>query len=255
MKNTKQKTDLEKDWAIRDRLYLLSSNRRPLVFSIPSKHGKRPLLWWDEETSTNRELRYATNQDSPFVDEQQGRSTLGRIIFRDGALHVSKRNQALQKLLSLYHPLKSVLYYEHDDQTIAINQNERLNMEVDALMIAREMDPGKAEAILRVELGSEVTKMTSQQLYRDLLLLARRNPDLFMELAQDDNVELRNFGIKSVEAGLIKLSPDNRVFTWASNGRKIMTVPLDEHPYSALAAFFKTDEGLEMYKNIEKRLK
>jgi len=255
MKNTKQKTDLEKDWAIRDRLYLLSSNRRPLVFSIPSKHGKRPLLWWDEETSTNRELRYATNQDSPFVDEQKGRSTLGRIIFRDGALHVSKRNQALQKLLSLYHPLKDVLYYEHDDQTIAINQNERLNMEVDALMIAREMDPGKAEAILRVELGSEVTKMTSQQLYRDLLLLARRNPDLFMELAQDDNVELRNFGIKSVEAGLIKLSPDNRVFTWASNGRKIMTVPLDEHPYSALAAFFKTDEGLEMYKNIEKRLK
>ena len=85
--------------------------------------------------------------------------------------------------------------------------------------------------------------------------MAKKNPDLFLELVKDDNVELRNFGIKAVEAGVLKLSPDNRVFLWANNDRKVMTVPFDEHPYSALAAFFKTDEGLEMYKNIEKRLK
>ena len=41
---------------------------------------------------------------------------------------------------------------------------------------------------------------------------------------------------------------------WGSNDRKLMTVPFDEHPYSALAAWFKTDEGMEIYKNIEKRL-
>ena len=34
-----------------------------------------------------------------------------------------------------------------------------------------------------------------------------------------------------------------------------MTVPFDEHPYSALAAWFKTDEGMEIYSNIEKRMK
>ena len=34
-----------------------------------------------------------------------------------------------------------------------------------------------------------------------------------------------------------------------------MNVPFDEHPYSALAAWFKTDEGMEIYANIEKRLK
>ena len=34
-----------------------------------------------------------------------------------------------------------------------------------------------------------------------------------------------------------------------------MTVPFDEHPYSALAAWFQTDEGLEVFNNIEKRLK
>ena len=44
-------------------------------------------------------------------------------------------------------------------------------------------------------------------------------------------------------------------FYWASNNKKFMTVPFDEHPYSAMAAFFKTDEGLEIYKSIEKKFK
>jgi hypothetical protein len=34
-----------------------------------------------------------------------------------------------------------------------------------------------------------------------------------------------------------------------------MTIPFDENPYSAMAAFFKTDDGVEVYKSIEKKLK
>ena len=60
--------------------------------------------------------------------------------------------------------------------------------------------------------------------------------------------------IKAVEAKVINLSQDQRTFTWGSNDRKLMNVPFDEHPYSALAAWFKTDEGMEIYSNIEKRL-
>jgi hypothetical protein len=128
-------------------------------------------------------------------------------------------------------------------------------MEIEALNIAKDLDVDHAEAILRVEQGSEVSNMTSRELKRDVLVFAKKNPKLFMNLVNDDNVEVRNFGIKAVEADILRLSNDQRTFTWASNKRKVMTVPFDEHPYSALAAFFKTDEGLEVYKNIEKRLK
>ena len=107
---------------------------------------------------------------------------------------------------------------------------------------------------MRVEIGSEVSKLITKELRRDLLVFARNNPKLFLELADDENVMLRNFGIKAVEAGLIRLSSDQRNFLWGSTGRKIMTVPFDEHPYTALAHWFKTDEGLEIYSNIEKRL-
>jgi hypothetical protein len=107
---------------------------------------------------------------------------------------------------------------------------------------------------MRVELGSKVSTMSSKELKRDLLLYAKRNPSLFLDLVQDDNVVLRNFGIKAKEAGIINLSSDQRTFTWASNKRKLMNVPFDEHPYTALAAWFKTDEGMEIYTNIEKQL-
>jgi hypothetical protein len=34
-----------------------------------------------------------------------------------------------------------------------------------------------------------------------------------------------------------------------------MTIPFDENPYTAMAAFFKTDEGVEVFKSIQKKLK
>jgi hypothetical protein len=86
------------------------------------------------------------------------------------------------------------------------------------------------------------------------LLFAKKKPRLFLELVTDENIQLRNFAIKATEMDIIKLSSDQRTFMWGSTGRKLMTVPFDEHPYSALAHWFKTDEGMEIYSNIEKRL-
>ena len=77
---------------------------------------------------------------------------------------------------------------------------------------------------------------------------------LFLELLNDGNTQLRNFGIKATELGIISLSQDQRTFSWTENKRKLMTVPFGEHPYSALAQWFKTDEGMEIYSNIEKRI-
>ena len=88
-----------------------------------------------------------------------------------------------------------------------------------------------------------------------MLLFAKKNPELFLELAEDENINIRNLGIKATENHIITLSSDQRTFNWASTGRKLITVPFDENPYSALAAWFKTDEGVEVFQTIEKRLK
>lgn len=243
-------------WEYKDRLYQLADEKQPLVFTIAGRHtASSPLLYFDKEVGYQRELRYATNQPSVFADEQKGESTLGRIVFRDGMLRVPKEQQNLQKLLSIYHPLKDKLYIEYDAEQDSVDELEYINLEIEALMVARELDIDQVEAVLRSEFGSKVNELTSSELKRDCLVFAKRNPMLFLQLANDDNVALRNMGIKAVEAGLLQLSEDQRTFTYGESRRKLMTVPFDEHPYSALAAFFKTDEGMEVYKNIEKRLK
>ena len=184
----------------------------------------------------------------------KGDQRLEHIIFRSGSLFVPKEKTVLQKLLSLYHPHKDKLYIEHQPAKLAADEIELLNEQVDALTAARNIDIDMAEAIMRVEIGSEVSNLSSKELKRDLLLFARNNPKLFLELADDENVILRNFGIRAVENGILRLSQDQRNFLWGSNGRKIMTIPFDEHPYTALAHWFKTDEGMEVYANIDKRL-
>ena len=116
----KEKPVKKNDWEIKDRTYLLKGNKEPLTFTIPSKHTRRhPLLWFDKDKNEQRELRYATNMNSPFVDEQKGEVTLGHITFRDGILNVPQQNVALQKLLSIYHPMKDKKYTEHQPQVIA----------------------------------------------------------------------------------------------------------------------------------------
>jgi hypothetical protein len=250
----KRASDQEKlltdGWEFKNRVYRLKGNKKPLSRSIKGAN----IHWFDEEQGYERELKYCSNQRTVFVDEMKGDQRLEHIVFRNGMLIVEKEKTVLQKLLSLYHPDRDTMFYEEKPAAKAASQIEWLEMEIEALNAAQNLDIDMAEAVMRVEIGSKVSEMSSKELKRDLLLYAKKNPQLFLELVNDDNVVLRNFGIKATEMGIIKLSSDQRTFSWGSNDRKLMTVPFDEHPYSALAAWFKTDEGMEIYSNIEKRL-
>ena len=237
-------------WELKNRIYYLKGGKKPVSRSIRSSN----IYYFDEEKGYERELKYCSNQRTCFVDEMQGDQRLEHIIFRDGALYVEREKTVLQKLLSLYHPHKDTLYYEHKPQVIAEDQLEDINLEVDALVAARSLDIDMVEAVMRTEVGSKVSKMSSKELKRDLLIFAKKNPSLFLDLVNDENIVLRNFGIRAVEEKILVLSPDQRTISWGSNNRKLLNVPFDEHPYSALAAWFKTDEGMEIYSSIEKRL-
>ena len=195
----KEKAKPKDTWEIKDRVYYLRGNKKPLSYSIRSAN----LFWFDEEKGYEREIKYCQNQRTCFVDEMKGEQRLEHIVFRAGALYVEKSKTTLQKFLSLYHPHNDKLYYEHKPVEVAENQLDWLEFEVEALQIARNMDINTAEAIMRVEKGSVVSNLSSQELRRDLLLFAKKSPKLFLELTTDENVQLRNFGIKAVEAGII----------------------------------------------------
>jgi hypothetical protein len=204
-KKAPAKAEVKKDtWEYKDRNYYLAGKKEPLTFKLPSRHTSRhPMFWFDESAGYNRELRYATNQKSVFVDEQNGPVTLAHIIFNDGTLFVPKEKVQLQKLLSMYHPAKGKLYHEYDKVEEAVDQLDYLQVELEAMNIASKLELDHAEAILRVEQGSSVISMTSKEIKRDLLVFARRKPQTFLALVEDENVVLRNFAIKAKKKGIL----------------------------------------------------
>ena len=241
----------DNSWVIKDRVYALKEGLAPLSYTIKSSN----IYYFDEEKGYERELKYTNNQKTPFVDEFVGDAKLEHITFEDGTLEVPKSKQTLQKLLSLYHPQRNKLFFEFDPEANAEDELDIMELEVEALNAAMSMEIDQVEAIVRTEVGNKASQMSSKELKRDLINIAKKSPKLFLELANDENINIRNMGIRAVEAGIIKLSPDQRTFTWGSTDRQLATVPYEENPYSALTAYFKTDDGIEVYKAIEKRLK
>ena len=242
--------DPRDNWEIKDRRYVLRNGLTPLSYSIASRNQ----YYFDTVKGYEREICYTKNQNTPFTDEMKGQRRLGRIVFRNGVLFVPKEKVGLQQFLSLFHPKRDKLFFEVKPQLLAKNELENINLEVDALLAARECEIDMAEAIMRVEIGSKVSSLSSKELKRDLMVFAKRKPKLFLDLMKDDSIHLRNIGIKAREMGIINLSGDQRTFSWASTGRKLLQVPFEEHPYSALAAWFKTDEGMEILQSVEKQL-
>lgn len=245
---------VDENWEYKDRTYVLLGDHSPVSYTIQAKHTPRkPLLYWDEGLKTNREIRLATNQRSLFVDEQDGYVTLSHILFQDGSLFVPRSETNLQKLLSVYHPWNGKLWREIDLGKIAADEIDVLEYELEALSLVKSIDIDHLEAIMRTELGSSVSSMTSKELKRDAYKFARKNPALFIELSKDEDIKLRNLANRATEQGIIILTDDNTVFKFA-NGKKILTVPFDQHPYGALAQYFKTDDGVDLMKSLMKKL-
>ena len=64
-KTKSDKPKPEQDWVIKDRTYLLKDGAEPVTLTL----GCSSIFWFDEEKGYERELRYTSNQKTPFVDE------------------------------------------------------------------------------------------------------------------------------------------------------------------------------------------
>ena len=93
--------------------------------------------------------------------------------------------------------------------------------------------------------------MTTAELKRDMLIWAKKNPSQVFDLLNDENIKLRNIAVRAVEMSILHIKDDQRTVTWSEDKRqKVLTAPYGENVYSALALYFKTDEGLDVMQKI-----
>lgn len=239
-----------------DKVYKLTRNAAPLSFMLPTRNTNRfPLLWFDEEEGTNKALRYAKNQKSPFEDEQDGNFIIEPIIFEDGFLRVPKNNPVLQEFL-YYHPLNGKKFVEVNEEKDAAEVVEKLNMEVDALIEARQLTIDQTETIGRVLFGKDTSKISSAEIKRDILVYAKREPQAFLNILKDPMLKLQSQVQLFFDKSLLSFRNNKKEvwFNLPSNKKKLLTVPFGEDPMYIVSSYLQSEDGIEALKMLENSL-
>jgi hypothetical protein len=239
-----------------DRIYRLKNEKAPLSYMLSSRNTKRfPLLWFDEEENVNRPMRYAVNQKSPFEDEQDSNPLVEPIIFENGFLSVPKNNPVLQEFL-YYHPLSGIVFEEVDNERDAQEEVEYLAVEVDALIKARELSIEELETVYRVLFNRDVSRVTSAEMKRDVLIYAKNYPLGFLDALDDPMLRLQSQVHVFFDMGLLAFR-NNTKEVWYStptNKKKMMNIPYGEDPYVLVSMYLQSDEGVEALKMLEHHL-
>jgi len=233
--------------------YKLTKENAPLSLILASRHTQRfPLLWFDEETGINRPLRYARNQQSPFQDEQDDTAILEPVVFENGFLSVPKTNQVLQRFLE-FHPGNGRIFVEVNKEADAALENQKIETEVDALIEARQLDVEQVENISRVLFQKDPSRYSLEELRREILRFAKRQPNDFLTILKDPALKM-NAAIQGFfDANLLTLrNKDKEIwFNTPSNKKKLMNVPFGEDPIYMASSFFMSDDGVEVYKHLK----
>lgn len=235
-----------------DKIYKLLHSS-PLSFTIPSRSTRRfPLLWFDEDQNVNRPLRYAVNQKTPFEDEQDGNFIVEPVIFEDGMLRVPKNNPVLQEFLH-YHPMNGSVFAEVNYEKDASQEIEVLNEEVDALLEARSLTIEQLENVARVLFGKDPSLVSTAELKRDILIYAKRDPRGFLHLIHDPMLRLESNVHRYFENKVLMFRNGNKEvwFNLPSNKRKMMNIPFGADPYTEIALFLQTEEGIDSLKLLD----
>ena len=237
-----------------DKVYKLNRDVAPLTFTLSSRNtSRKPLMYFDGKV--NRSLRYARNQKSPFEDEQDGNFILEPIVFEDGFMSVPKENQVLQHFLSL-HPDSGTTFSEVNKEKDAQEELDIITMEADALVAARSMDIKEMEMIARVLLEIDPSKVSSSELKRDILILAKRYPQDFLDALEDPSIDMYGKVALFLQNNLLGFRNNKRDvhFNLKTNKKRMMSIPFGEDHNSAIAAYLQSNDGIEILKMLEKHL-
>jgi len=235
-----------------DKVYKLK-NGSPLSYVLASRnHPRFPLMWYDETNNQNRALRYSINQKSPFEDEQDGNAILEPIVFNDGFLSVPRTNPVLQQFLYL-HPLNGIVFTEIDKEKDASEEVADLNLEVDALIEARQLTVDQVETLTRVMFGKNPDSVSTSELRRDILVFARKDPKGFLNILNDPDLRFQAKVRSFFETKLLALRNNDKEvwFNTPTNKKKMLSVPFGEDYYTITAHYLQSDEGLDSLKMLE----
>jgi hypothetical protein len=248
-------TAMPQEFGKTDKTYKLTHNKAPISYILATRNTDSfPLLWYDEKLRRNRALRYAKNQPTPFVDEQDENAIVQPIVITDGFLSVPKSNPVLQWFLSL-HPLLGKKFIELDRDKEAQDELDQMELEIKALNMARELDEEQIRdmyQLLTIKSGRHIKLSEAKA---TVLKYAKSFPTRFMEKLSDPNILLLAEVHKFFDYGLLTIRNKKDVFYNLSELRaKMLSYGKGEDYYASVCQFLKTDDGLLKFRLLQDEL-
>lgn len=239
-----------------DKSYKLTRKNAPLSLIIPTRNTKRfPLLYFDQKKGQNRSLRYASNQKSPFEDEQDNQVIVTPVVFVDGLLNVPKTNPVLQEFLH-YHPQNGSVFQEINKEKDAKKELDVIMNEADALTMAKGLNLDELEMISRVLFNKDTSKTSTDELRRDVMVFAKKDPKAFLAAMNDPEKELMSKIQMFFDSKILQFRNQNKevFFNTPTNKTRMLKIPYGEDRMHVISSYFKSNDGIEILKVLEKNL-
>jgi hypothetical protein len=225
-------------------------------WTLNNKDQKRSRLLANHPEDGLMPIRYASNQKSPFVHEQNGEMIIEQIIFKDGDLVVDSRTQQpLLKFLRV-HPRNGVDFEEFKPEEDAMKQVENLEYEAKAMALVSKMDITEMEVLFSVifENGAaKAEKLTSQEIKRDVMMYAKNNPKSFLQLSSSAVGEVAHVARRAFALKIMTTRNSNKeiYYNLPENKSRLLIVPQGEDYLVHFESYLKSDEGKDLYVTLK----
>ena len=235
------------------------NTKKPKVYTIV-KGGKvwhkirqENLTYFDESKGYPRAIKYYSNENTPFVDEQSGDGIREQIVFENGMLQVPYTKPNLAKYLDC-HPdnianggkvFKIVVAEINAEKEV---DKEFLLFEAVGLIKNKSID----ELIpVALTLGINISQ-SNMEIKRELLIDAKKNPERFISMFDNPVVDVKSNVLTALDFQIIKKTTDGMF--WFDNNRLICATPMGQDTVEVFTRFCLTDKGNDVYEEIKKQL-
>ena len=235
-------------------------NRLPKMYEMVGKRGglfykvrSNNLVIYDEETNTNRRIRYCPGEVSIYVDEQSDAAVKEHVVFRNKMLIVRPDQPNLITFLEK-HPDNQANgggSFRLVNKEIDIEkevENEFLVTDAISMIKARPIDD-----LLPVALSLNInTNQNDLASKRALVMYAKKNPQKFMDMFDNPVVHARTMVMQGFDFQII--TDKNGAVVWTDTGKIILSIPVGQDRIDTVTRFCMTDKGSSVLSEIERQL-
>jgi hypothetical protein len=238
------------NWEIKDRIYYLTNNKRPISQNLQTAHNKdEPLQHFNKVTGKSHSLRYVTNESSLFMENQSKVASdliVVDTMFNFGKLYVPKENVTLQKLLHI-HPHKDKLFEEFDPVKTSVKNVVDKKLKAKALGMVESTDKLINRAIVSVESVGYIDSWSNEKVLEEAYECAEKNPKKYIENCNDDNIKYKGIVKTAIAQGDL-IYKDYKFFD--NDMVKVIEVGMDKDELSEMASHLKSSAGRTRYEYL-----